>query len=284
LFKVDKTGAVSGTANITGFGSNQLFINTPTTVGDILAIAPNSSNTNFIAELSVQNKIICNSALQFGWGSQGLNAGNGVSLRTSLDTILVRDGAPGILAQRNGTAAQAFRVYNSTDATPATNFDRASFGFTSNVLRIGTEHGGTYTTARPIDFVTGGVVRMSIAATGGVTVTGPINTTSVSAIQAGGNVIVGTGGSGRGVIFGGGTKSAIFGDTDGVLLLTNNAGTSFTRLEFGAANLGISRGTGSPEGVVTALVGSLYIRTDGGAATTLYVKESGTGNTGWVAK
>ncbi|MEJ5205236.1 hypothetical protein [Acinetobacter junii] len=43
-------------------------------------------------------------------------------------------------------------------------------------------------------------------------------------------------------------------------------------------------GTGSPEGVVTAPVGSLYTRTDGGAGTTLYVKESGTGNTGWIAK
>lgn len=43
-------------------------------------------------------------------------------------------------------------------------------------------------------------------------------------------------------------------------------------------------GAGSPEGVVLAPVGSLYSRTDGGAGTTLYVKESGTGNTGWVAK
>jgi len=43
-------------------------------------------------------------------------------------------------------------------------------------------------------------------------------------------------------------------------------------------------GSGSPEGVVTALVGSLYTSTNGSAGTTLYVKESGTGNTGWVAK
>ena len=43
-------------------------------------------------------------------------------------------------------------------------------------------------------------------------------------------------------------------------------------------------GSGSPEGVVTADVGAIYRRTDGGAGTTLYVKESGTGNTGWVAK
>ena len=43
-------------------------------------------------------------------------------------------------------------------------------------------------------------------------------------------------------------------------------------------------GAGTPEGAVTSPVGSLYSRTDGGAITTLYVKESGTGATGWVAK
>ena len=43
-------------------------------------------------------------------------------------------------------------------------------------------------------------------------------------------------------------------------------------------------GVGSPNGVISAGVGALYTRTDGGANTTLYVKESGVGNTGWVAK
>ena len=43
-------------------------------------------------------------------------------------------------------------------------------------------------------------------------------------------------------------------------------------------------GIGDPNGVGTAVVGSLYTRLDGGAGTTLYIKESGTGNTGWVAK
>jgi hypothetical protein len=47
------------------------------------------------------------------------------------------------------------------------------------------------------------------------------------------------------------------------------------------ALLGIN---GSPEGVVTAPVGAIATRRDGGASTTLYVKQSGTGNTGWVAK
>lgn len=42
--------------------------------------------------------------------------------------------------------------------------------------------------------------------------------------------------------------------------------------------------TGTPEAAIAAPVGSLATRTDGGASTTFYVKQSGTGNTGWVAK
>jgi hypothetical protein len=43
-------------------------------------------------------------------------------------------------------------------------------------------------------------------------------------------------------------------------------------------------GAGTPEAAVVANIGSLFMRTDGGASTSLYVKQSGTGNTGWVAK
>lgn len=46
----------------------------------------------------------------------------------------------------------------------------------------------------------------------------------------------------------------------------------------------ITTGNGSPEGIVAAKVGSIYTRQDGGVGTTLYIKESGTGNTGWVSK
>lgn len=41
---------------------------------------------------------------------------------------------------------------------------------------------------------------------------------------------------------------------------------------------------GTPESAITANIGSAAFRRDGGANTTLYVKESGSGNTGWVAK
>jgi hypothetical protein len=46
----------------------------------------------------------------------------------------------------------------------------------------------------------------------------------------------------------------------------------------------LRRGTGDPEAVVTANPGSLFFRTDGGAGTAFYVKETGTGSEGWAAK
>jgi hypothetical protein len=47
---------------------------------------------------------------------------------------------------------------------------------------------------------------------------------------------------------------------------------------------GTYQGAGSPEGVVSGVVGSTWLRTDGGASTSFYVKESGISNTGWIAK
>ncbi len=46
----------------------------------------------------------------------------------------------------------------------------------------------------------------------------------------------------------------------------------------------ITAGSATPEAAVTAPIGSIYLRSGGGAGTSLYVKESGAGNTGWVAK
>jgi hypothetical protein len=88
------------------------------------------------------------------------------------------------------------------------------------------------------------------------------------------------------VKFGGSSKDSL------KLLSNGNVQVPSGNVEFTASGDGIefadgpfwSVGSGTPEGSVTASVGSLYTRTDGGASTTLYVKESGTGNTGWVAK
>lgn len=52
----------------------------------------------------------------------------------------------------------------------------------------------------------------------------------------------------------------------------------------GSGGAAVYSGIGAPEGLVTASVGSTYQRRDGGASTTEYVKESGSGNTGWIGK
>lgn len=60
-------------------------------------------------------------------------------------------------------------------------------------------------------------------------------------------------------------------------------GFSDSRLDI-ASSTRFLFGTGTPEAAQTAGVGSIYLRQNGGAGTSFYVKESGTGNTGWVAK
>lgn len=80
-------------------------------------------------------------------------------------------------------------------------------------------------------------------------------------------------------------------DNSGVLKISADLIEVLDVLRVNGANIELSNGgsrilsgSGDPEGSVTAVVGSLYLRTDGGTDTTLYVKESGSGNTGWAAK
>lgn len=108
------------------------------------------------------------------------------------------------------------------------------------------------------------------------------------------------------------SSTSMGGAVNGTLLLTNNAATDFTSVQYGgttssfpahkkngatietrlADDSGFAAvqslyhrfGSGTPEGAVTAPIGAIFHRTDGGAATSFYVKESGAGNTGWVAK
>ena len=84
-------------------------------------------------------------------------------------------------------------------------------------------------------------------------------------------------------------------DVDGAIDLKHGSGatavsTSATGIDLPAGKAikvgtpSIYAGSGTPESSQTAVVGSLYMRSDGGESTSLYVKESGTGDTGWVAK
>ena len=78
--------------------------------------------------------------------------------------------------------------------------------------------------------------------------------------------------------------------SNGIILLGNytNAAMRIESGEFisleGTGSQKILCGNNSPEGVVTASIGSLFCRLDGGPGTALYVKESGSGNIGWAGK
>lgn len=45
----------------------------------------------------------------------------------------------------------------------------------------------------------------------------------------------------------------------------------------------VASGSGSPEGVLVAIPTKLYMDTAGSAGSILYVKKTGTGDTGWIA-
>jgi len=118
-------------------------------------------------------------------GGIGMRFANALAIGVTVvdtDVILARDAA-NTLAQRNGTNAQTFRLYNTfTDVT--NNFERGKIAWESNVLRIGTEKGAVAGSARALEFQTDGTTRLTIAANGVVT-------TSTS-LSVGGEVSVGS--------------------------------------------------------------------------------------------
>jgi len=77
-----------------------------------------------------------------------------------------------------------------------------------------------------------------------------------------------------------GTVIFVFEESTGAVRQTAKSGS----LRYDLGTCEIHEGSGSPESVVTAPIGSTFHRTDGGAGTSLYVKESGAGNTGWIGK
>jgi hypothetical protein len=111
--------------------------------------------------------------------------------------------------------------------------------------------------------------------------------------MAGEPLDIGGGGSGTGFSPNGDGLAV---QSGGANLYLNTAGEGEVEVSAASFRIGVSggyvqingskvfTGNGSPEGVVAAPVSSFYLREDGGAGTCFYVKESGTGNTGWVAK
>jgi len=103
-----------------------------------------------------------------GWNSAGnLNTG-------SVDLALFRDAA-NTLAQQNGTNAQTYRLYNTY--TDASNYERFSLSWNSNVLNIANEANGTGT-LRGIAFNANGAASTPPVSLTGTWFTGGTSTTT----------------------------------------------------------------------------------------------------------
>jgi hypothetical protein len=103
------------------------------------------------------NFLLLNATMELSWNSIG-DVGN-----VNRDLTLARDAAD-TLAQRRGTNAQTFRLYNTF--TDASNYERGVMRWSGNLLQIGTEKLGTGT-ARQLEFQTDGVSRIFLGASGG---------------------------------------------------------------------------------------------------------------------
>ncbi len=104
-----------------------------------------STNTGIYFPGSNQVGIVANgvaTATFAGGASPGMTLASNAYFGISSDVFLLRDAAQ-VFAQRNSTNAQTFRIYNTY--TDASNYERASLGWASNVFTIGTEMLGTGT-------------------------------------------------------------------------------------------------------------------------------------------
>jgi hypothetical protein len=152
-----------------------------------LRLYVDASSAKF-AMSSATTSVKIGSNYSFGWSG-------GTDASQTLDTILVRDGAPNTLALRNSTAAQTFNVYG-TWTTATTNFERLAIKYNVSDLayQIAAEKGSTNGDYRPLDFVTGGSRRMTIGTNGyvGIGTTAPSHKLQVA---GGGAIFESTGAS-----------------------------------------------------------------------------------------
>lgn len=95
-----------------------------------------NSSFYFSGAIRVQGDTWINRSSAIKWDSAGWPSSN------TTDLVILRDAA-NTLAQRNGTSSQTLRIYNTF--TDASNYERATIGWNSNILQIGTEAAGTGT-------------------------------------------------------------------------------------------------------------------------------------------
>lgn len=235
------------------------------------------TTSGFPALSSVGTTLIAQ--LADGSGVTGLRAGL-IGFGASGGPILTSDGTD-ILAQRNGTNAQSFRVYNTY--TDASNYERGVFDWstTANSLTIGTAAAGTGST-RALNISIGGSTRQTYGSTSTTSFNNLIFSVDNSLdIGASGANRPRTGYFGTSVIVAAGTTITTNGVSTGATTAIPAGGN--TALSFRAsstANFGVFFGSGAP--TLSAAQGSLYLRSDGTTTNDrMYVNTDG--GTTWTA-
>jgi len=139
-FSVSQNGSISGaTLKINGIGANDPGgTGIGTSQSNVLAGYIGSGSVAWVSSVFGIGFILPSDAGPIGFSSAGRTSVSSVA--SSKDTLLYRDAA-GILAQRNGTNAQTFRLYNTY--TDASNFERTSITRDSSGLVIDAQKGGT---------------------------------------------------------------------------------------------------------------------------------------------
>jgi len=209
----------------------------------------------------------------------------GIALGANKNTVLLRDGADGILAQRNGTNAQAFRVFNTFLGTTANEWAELDWK-TDGTLRLGTNQAGTGA-IKAVNFVVGGTARWGISGTTNPSTTGHLlattdNTYDIGAATANRPANINAASSVRGEYFSmtsgltGVTRSYLQSPSTGVVTLFNAAGNDFGRLQLG--------GTTSAFPAIKRVGAGIEIRTADDATHAAVAASEFYGNNGGITK
>ena len=92
-----------------------------------------------------------------------------IGIASATPSVSIYPEALNVWAQRNGTDAQAFRLYNTftgSDVGATGNYERGYLSWSSNVFRVGTEKGSGGGAARAMELQTDGITRVQISRDG----------------------------------------------------------------------------------------------------------------------